>query len=240
MSEGDRAVHYENLYFLAKQLHDDLLDEYDNPAIRSFVESAVEQVLPQSSSLPGNAYDELRKGAEGVLKHIRGNIVSLISSHQPTRLDHLDFVVEAIQEGGSCVPALLTLNHDTLLETVLGARSLDFTDGFAKEPNPIGVREWQPGQLLGHADTIRLLKLHGGIDWYRFGPAGAKAWLQEYVGIQTPAYSEYRRDTLGRMHERLDDSLPIFMIGSWDKLSRDTDPVYLEVYYGSSSIVMSL
>lgn len=31
----------------------------------------------------------------------------------------------------------------------------------------------------------------------------------------------------------MDDSLPIFMIGSWDKLARYTDPVYLEIYYAA-------
>lgn len=145
-TEGDHAVHYENLYFLAKQLHDDLLDEYDNPALRPFVEAAIEQVLPRTQNLPGNAHDELRKLTEDLIKHVRRTVFTLLSSHQPTRLDHLDFVLEAIQEAAHPKPALLTLNHDLLLETVLN--TLEFTDGFTKEPNSAGVREWQPGQLV--------------------------------------------------------------------------------------------
>ena len=233
VSEGDRAVHYENLYFLAKQLSDDLLDEYDNPAIRPFIEGAVEQVLPQLPSLPGNAYNELQKLAEDVTKRIRRTVVLLLSSHKPTRLDHLHFIVEAVQETGHPKPAILILNHDTLLETVLGSKDLDFVDGFAKEPNPVGVREWQPGQLVHQTDAIRVLKLHGGIDWYRLRPHGVQTHLEDYFGIPTSKCSTAVVDSQGRAHDLMDDSMPIFMIGSWDKLARYTDSVYLEIYYAA-------
>lgn len=227
-----RAVHYENLYFLAKQLCDDLLDDYDNPAIRPFVESAVEQVLPRSSGRPGNAYEELGQLAKGVITHTR-RCVSALLRREPSRLDHLDFVMEAIQKFSHPKPGLLTLNHDTLLETVLRSKSLEFIDGFSREANAVGVREWQHDQLFRQTDAIRVLKLHGGIDWFRLRPHGVQTHEEDYVGILTPKYSTAARDSRGRSHDLMDDSLPIFMIGSWDKLAGYTDPVYLEIYYAT-------
>lgn len=228
---GTGAVHYENVYFLVKQIHDDLLDDYDNPAIRPFVESAIEQVLPSLPSRPGDAHDELRQLAEDVVRFIRQVVVSLLASHQPTRLDHLDFIVDAIQQHNDSLPGILTLNHDALLEKVLTEKKIPFVDGFEEQPNEVGLRAWQPSQPAGEAHVLRILKLHGGIDWFRFRPEGAEPWLEDYVAIPTPLYSPHRMDTLRRTHERLDDSLPMFMIGSWDKLSRYTDSVYLEIYY---------
>lgn len=230
-SEGDRAVHYENLYFLANQLREDLLGEYNNPALRPFVEAAVEQVLPQTQSHQGNAHEEIQRLAEDVTTHIRRTVVSLISG-APARLDHLDFIVEAIQQSAGSLPGILTLNHDTLLETVLTRSKIEFADGFAKGPNSVGVREWLPGDLAGNANVLRVLKLHGGIDWFRFRPQGAQPWLEDYIGIPTAAYSPGPKDSRGRRHEVL-DPLPIFMVGAWDKLARYTDAVYLEIYHAA-------
>jgi len=233
VAEGAQAVHYESLYFLAKQIKDDLLDDYDNPAIRPFIEDADEQVLPMSRGLPGNASDELQKMAEDVVKYIRRVVASSLSSHQPTRVDHLDFIVDAIQQNVGSPPGILTLNHDTLLEKNLTEKNIEYFDGFAKEPNEMGVREWLSGKLAGKTDALRVLKLHGGVDWFRFRPEDSKPWLEDYVGIQTPSYTQDRLDSLRRRHVRLADSLPIFLIGSWDKLTRYTDQIYLEIYYSA-------
>ena len=228
-SEGDRIAHYENLYFLAAQLHDDLLDEYDNPAIQPFIRAAVEQVLPNASCRPGNARDEILALSKAAKTHIR-TIVSAMLTHAPTRLDHLGFIVEAIQDRGGWTPAILTLNHDGLLDALL--RPMELADGFADEANCVGVRQWQSGPFAAHAGRLSLLKLHGGVNWFRFRPNRAQPWLEDYVGVPTAEYSESRMDSHHRAHNLL-DSLPIFMIGSWDKLARYTDEVYLEIYYAA-------
>ena len=227
------AVHYENLYFLARQIHDDVGIEYENAALRPFVESAIEQVLPQSLRLRGDAYEELGKLAKWVTRLIRGVVVKQIAGPKPTRLDHLDFVIEGIKKGGLHNSTILTLNHDVLVEKILKESRITFADGFASEANEVGVRCWQP-RLLRMGESVRLLKLHGGIDWYRFWPRGEQPLLEDYFGIPTPDYWEGKCDSRGRPHDILsDDDLPIFLIGAWDKLARYTDPVYLELYYAA-------
>ena len=226
--DASRLVHYENVYFLAKQLLDDLDDEYDNPAIRPFVESAVDHVLSQSPTLTGDAHQELRSLADWLTRHIRKVVVKQIGTRKGTRCDHLDFILEGIEKSGISNPTVLSLNHDTLIEAVFRRKNIPFADGFASEANIVGVRQWQAGQLV-KAGRVRLLKLHGGIDWLQFRPHGMQSHLEDYCGIPTN-HSSAKRDTLGRVHYPLDD-LPIFLIGAWDKLARYTDPIYLELYY---------
>ncbi len=238
-TDASRTVHYENLFFLAKQLLDDLDGEYDNPALRPFVESAFEQVLPHSPPVGGTASEELRRLAEWVTLLIRRTVVRQIVSHTATRLDHLDFVIEGIKKTSSSNPTILTLNHDTLMEELLTENHTAYADGFAKEANIVGIREWQPGQLIQTQGAVRLLKLHGGINWHRLRPRGMQSHLEDYFGIRTSSYSTDLRDTQRRPHDLMDDSLPIFLIGAWDKLSRYTDSIYLELYYAAFEALTS-
>lgn len=230
--DAPRTVHYENLYFLAKQLLDDLDDEYANPALRPFVESAFEQVLPRSGTLGGTSSEELRRLAEWVTSFIRGAVVEKIGKHKATRFDHLDFMLDGIKKAGGQTPTILTLNHDTLVEKILTQNQMDFADGFGREANIVGVRQWETKQLLQMSKGVRLLKLHGGINWHRFRPLGVQTHLEDYFGIPTPDYFLRKRDVHERVHISLDD-LPVFLIGAWDKLARYTDSLYLELYYAA-------
>ena len=237
-SDAPRSVHYENLYFLAKQLLDDLDDEYSNPALRPFVESAFEQVLPHVSVGGDTASEKLRRLAEWVTISIRSTVVQSIRNHKATRFDHLDFMLEGIKTADVQNPAILTLNHDTLVEKILTKNHMDFADGFSREANIVGVREWETRQLLRVSKGVRLLKLHGGINWYRFRPLGMQTHLEDYFGIRTPHHSPAARDASDRPHHALDE-LPVFLIGAWDKLARYTDSLYLELYYAAFEALAS-
>ncbi|MCP5535234.1 MAG: hypothetical protein H7A51_03250 [Akkermansiaceae bacterium] len=91
---------------------------------------------------------------------------------------------------------LFSLNHDRLLENFLRSEGIHVVDGFDVE-NTYGIRPWNP-VLFGPMRTqssgpvVRLLKLHGSIDWQRFRPREAQGskynsnpWREEYVGIRT-------------------------------------------------------
>lgn len=231
-AEYERSLHYENLYFLAQQILDDVGVEFENAALRPFVESAIKQVLPSSSALRGDEHDELGQLANWFTLLIRRVVVKQIAGVKPTRLDHLDFVIDGMKTSGLHSSTILTLNHDILVEKILSENHIAFSDGFALEANAVGVRCWQP-QILRMSVSVRLLKLHGGIDWYRFRPCGVQTFFEDYFGIPTPDYLERKCDSGGRLHDILNDDLPIFLIGAWDKLARYTDPVYLELYYAA-------
>jgi hypothetical protein len=171
----------------------------------------------------------LKRLAEDATNHVRRRVEALLRM-PPKPLDHLDFVAEAIQAVGVAKKALMTVNHDVLLETCLTARNIGFTDGFSHKANSVGVREWDPALFCAPNTLLPLLKLHGGFDWYRFRPDGAEPWAEDYVGVPTCEFSRCRKDEEGRRHCKLDD-LPMFLIGTFNKLSSYTDPVYLEIYH---------
>jgi hypothetical protein len=250
--EVERTTNYEDIYFLASQIRDDLRGEFDNPAVRPLVGKAiVEFLLGQSDWLrdlknllerlleersnPGRdclpqIESPLEDLASDATDHIRRQVKALLNV-RPTRLDHLDFVADAIQDADVAKTALMTLNHDTLLETCLRARDIGFSDGFSKEPkNDVRIRKWEPALFSAHDTLIPLLKLHGGIDWYRFEPDGADPWTEEYAGIPMSDFSSGQKDENLRRHRTVDDQ-PMFLIGTFNKLTSYTDPVYLEIYY---------
>jgi hypothetical protein len=246
-----RTTNYEDIYFLSSQIHDDLRNEFDNPAVRPLIGKAIVEFLFEQSdwlpdlkillerlleerSHPGRGClpdlkNPLERLAGDATNHILRQVKALLEV-LPKRLDHLDFVAEAIQDVGVANTTLMTLNHDVLLETSLSARNISFADGFSKGANRVKVREWELS-LFSHLDgSVPLLKLHGGINWYRFRPDGTEPWTEDYVGIPTCEFSSCQEDEKGRRHCTLDD-LRVFLIGTFNKLSSYTDPVYLEIYH---------
>lgn len=124
------------------------------------------------------------------------------------------------------------------MENILTQNHIEFADGFGREANIVGVRQWETRQLVQMRAGVRLIKLHGGINWHRFRPHGVQTHLEDYFGIRTANYSRTARDAHGRTHHALDE-LPVFLLGAWDKLARYTDSLYLELYYAAFEALAS-
>ena len=237
---NQRVANYEDIYFVASQIHDDLLDEFDNPALRPMIQRAIaEFVLLQGASC-SDATEHLQGLAGRAVDCIRKQVVSRLGTlPKREKLRHLGFIGQSIQAAGIENITILTLNHDVLAETYLKERGVGFADGFSREVDDMGVRRWQPSSFRGSNGSVRLLKLHGGVDWYRLRPFGAQEWTEDYVGIIPGGSSSWygdgqggrhstRKDAQGRTHSSLEEML---LIGTFNKLSRYTDPVYLEIYH---------
>jgi hypothetical protein len=72
---------------------------------------------------------------------------------------------------------IVTLNHDTLVEQLLARAGIPVVDGFG---DPDGDVRWYDDARYDDANArIRLIKLHGSIDWYTFvrGPRRVPAIL---------------------------------------------------------------
>lgn len=83
-----------------------------------------------------------------------------ISLRQGARHQHyLRPVKTALVEGKIGSVDIFTLNHDLLTERAM--RDLDFCDGFERDD----PRCWSP-DLFQANSTVRLLKLHGSLNWY--------------------------------------------------------------------------
>jgi hypothetical protein len=232
--EPDRRVNYEDLYFLATQIDDDLTGNYDNPAIRPFLEEAAKNVLPKGPPTATSTIEELQRLAHAAADRIRDCVrMSLRLPLGDAR--YLDFIAEATAAAGTAGTDILTLNHDRLVEQYFHRKGIPFADGFDRQPNEHGVRRWNPDVFDDSTHVVRLLKLHGGVDWYRIEPSGAEPWTEEYLGIPTDDRQLCRHDQQGRPHRAIGE--PVFLIGTFNKLWRYTDTAYVELYWRACQIL---
>jgi hypothetical protein len=61
---------------------------------------------------------------------------------------------------------IVTLNHDTLVEQFLRSKDISYVDGFG--PDDGDVRWFDDGIFDAPNARVKILKLHGSIDWYSF------------------------------------------------------------------------
>ena len=65
---------------------------------------------------------------------------------------------------------IVTLNHDTLVEQFLMERKVDFVDGFGERDGDV---RWYDDRVYDSEHSrVRILKLHGSVNWYSFSVNG--------------------------------------------------------------------
>ena len=229
-ADAGRWVNYEDLAYLAAQIRDDSLDQYENPALGPLICYAL-------NSLPGLCSAGKLGELAGQAVNYIADVVAEMLARQPSRSEHLDIFREAASDHRLEEVNLFSLNHDCLLENFLRGKGVAVVDGFDKE-NTLGIRKWNPALFdcwRTHATTpaVRLFKLHGSINWRRFRPREAQGgdqasnpWREEYVGIRSnPALVTKQ----GRAHEEFDRAL--FLAGTFNKMFDYLNHVFLELHY---------
>ncbi len=232
--ESGRQVNYEDLVYLTTQIRDDLLDEYENPALAPLIHCARKSLLVFCSVCDGEP-DSLARLAGQTLEYITEVIIRMLGKN-PEQLEHLRLFRDAAVDHKFGEFSLFTLNHDCLLEKFFFSENLDVIDGFNKE-NDLGIRIWNPENfddtpVHSSKPTVRLFKLHGSIDWRRFRPLKTNRknpWSEEYVGIRSNVLLIDTKDEKGRKHEEFDRSL--FLMGSFNKMQGYLNHVFLELHY---------
>lgn len=225
-----REVNYEDIAYLAGQLHDDLLDNYENPALIPFVNKALDELAgllvgaTHSTSSKRDPKEVLRELTGMAVDYVRYAVALLLGD---TGVEHesgyLRLFVEAADDPSVTELNIFTLNHDTLVESSFtkNAQHLCLTDGFARAEQ--GFRRWDPS-LFDSAGKVRLYKLHGAVDWRRVEPKhrnSANPRAEEFVGIQTGASSKY---------QAVGDP-PLLLAGTFNKLFDYTHGIFLELQY---------
>lgn len=229
-----RVVNYEDLAYLAAQIHNDSTGNYENPAIGPLNCCALSS-LPAMCFVGGNGPNKLGELAGKTVNYI-ADVTAEMLAKSPSQLKHLGLFREAVMDQRVGRVSLFTLNHDCLLETYLRREHLQVIDGFDKENN-LGIRVWNPDCFDEFptdmtCPAVRLFKLHGSIDWRRFRPRAANGenpWSEEYLGIRSNSSLEQVKDKRGRMHEELDRSL--FLAGTFNKMMEYLNHIFLELHY---------
>jgi hypothetical protein len=87
--------------------------------------------------------------------------VEAMLADTPRAVRHLRAIIDACTHLPDVT--LATLNHDLVLEVALEGHGVDYADGFEAVDNELRIwrDEWDQ-------EPVRLLKLHGSIDWWSF------------------------------------------------------------------------
>jgi hypothetical protein len=107
--------------------------------------------------------DDLGLLAREAKRFIQSRTTAILSGGEPAGLD---LIVALARSSRIEQLNIVTLNHDTLVERLLNANDVEFTDGFG--PSDGDVRWYDDQHYDRTMPSTRLFKLHGSVSWYRF------------------------------------------------------------------------
>jgi hypothetical protein len=213
--DKDRITDYEDIAYVAGQIVDGLVSEYENPALLPLNRQFGEEAGRTSDDLAGLA------AATGDYIH---DLVRQMLDRPPTTLNALAPIVESFHDAALEQLDLFTLNHDVVAETALREAGVAFSDGFERRYGTLHV--WSDSYSVPNR---RFFKLHGSIDWYRYLlPAGGQ-WRG-----QASARSEAGEDPFharGPENEPLEypaDGRPTFLAGTFNKILSYPTGIYAD------------
>ena len=226
-ARNKRPANYEDLFYLAKQVHDDAMGQMENPAVYPFITKLraemsplveaenAENEDPNKTSYP-NIPDEFDKLLAETCNYI-SDIVWRSLCCKPTSTNHLKILVDACRTGN--VTGIATLCHDTHVETHLRTKGIVLADGFSDEET-VG-RYWN--RDLSSNSKTPFLKLHGSVDWFRFRPDDSplcdedSPWFYERIGISL------KGDKV--------DGRPLLLIGTFNKVPEYSQRIFLDLHH---------
>jgi hypothetical protein len=232
-----RTINYEHLYYLINQIHDSILGEYENPLVGAFLEKNWNDFQRIGSYSLGDSLQpwdiaELLNEAENYIRDVVWRSL-LKDSYQ---VDYLKSLCDACLDDSFTRVYLFTLNHDTLLETALKKSNLPYNDGFRPVIN--GVRYWHPDVLAKSETKVRLIKLHGSIDWFSFQP-NEYSFGSAAVGIPIDEDYWHTRNPSGVMQRPM-GGRPVFLAGTFNKMLHYTSEIFADLYFFFRSTLRSV
>src|SRR3990167_5429386 len=215
--ETGHFTNYEDLYYVASQIHDSESKEYDNPVVQPFIN----KVLPAIGPLLVSEENEIRnewqflEGLANEAAHYIRDIVWHLLSKEPNSLDHLNCIKDA------CLDDQLS-NID-----IFSQNDIHVIDGFGQPQK--NVRYWNPDLFDSRDSKIRLFKLHGSVNWVRFVPDSG-SWSDESIGIPLDRDFWHTESPQGQMQWPV-DGRPMLLVGTFNKMLQYTSDIYAGLHY---------
>jgi len=155
---------YEDLFFLCQQISLWNIGLSDNSLTTPFMESIERKAggLLRGGSLDARLCDLASLGQQASI-FIETVVANALRRHYVVGFE---LIRELATEPSIERLHIVTLNHDTLVEQYLSANGIAFVDGFGA---PDGDVRWsEDGAYDTQGPHVRILKLHGSINWYSF------------------------------------------------------------------------
>ena len=208
-------TNYEDLFYLCQQIVDNESSEIENPLIIPFLNKLKVELTEMErdilSPIPSdNATTiDLKYLAEEAAALIQCVVWdSLLFDGKPSGLD---LIIELKKNIDSV--DIVTLNHDILIEKFLQEHNIKFVDGFGEPEGEI--RYFNP--MLYDTDVeIKLFKLHGSINWYRFRILQQKVAIDKF-GLALKNDIDHLKDAKNHPVMNLRER-PLFLVGSYNKM----------------------
>jgi hypothetical protein len=218
---------YESLFFACQQLDDDLSGEYENPLLRPFVESCAQRAADWWGDDPVFEFT----GPEPPLRmvhalaresrnYIAGAVASALEFDGEMQEPIHSPLLHACADSGVGFIDIITLNHDALLERSFKTANVGVEDGFGQAHDMDGVEQWN-GYRMEQPPRIRLVKLHGSIDWWEISRE-ARRRLVRGVG-----YPFRIRDRFEQYWDT-PDQRPRILVGTTNKMLDYLQPFNLD------------
>lgn len=226
---SEHRCNYEDLCYYVTQLCNNAEAEYENPAIAPAAQQLKAGIsnslrrIDEDQEAEFAYYDRLRE-ADGYIR----DVVSRLLEPGPKALDYLYPLVESVQAIGLQKVTLATLNHDLVLERLFDETGVKYQDGFGSIEH--GLQWWKRG-ALDSGEGLRLLKLHGSVNWHRIGETTKRAIEDRGIG------KLLRRDPWriagpkGKRQYRSLDGRPLLLVGTFNKILDYQLGIFVEVHH---------
>jgi hypothetical protein len=156
------ATTYEDLFYLCEQIrlwHIGLVDNSLVTPLMEIIERKAGGLLVGRNSMA--RMSNLGSLAEQACFFIESVVAEEL---RPKSLVGFDLIHELATAPDIEQLNIVTLNHDTLVEQFLAEKSVDFVDGFGERDGDV---RWYDDKVYdGSHAKVRLLKLHGSVNWY--------------------------------------------------------------------------
>lgn len=155
---------YEDLFYLAEQIRDCCVGLTDEAPVGAFVDIVEQRAgdLLESENRDARIINMYHLAAEAV-RYIEWAVAD---SLQVEHVTGLDLIVELARSDQIDRLDIITLNHDTLVETLLAEKNINVADGFGAIDGDV---RWHDDRVYDADNArVRLVKLHGSINWYKF------------------------------------------------------------------------
>lgn len=155
---------YEDIFFLCQEISLWNVGLSDNSLTTPFMECIERQAGPL---LHGTSVEARLSDLAGLGRRACSFIESFVAETLRRKYRQ---GLDLIQELSICPDVdqlnIVTLNHDTLVEQFLSTNGLPFVDGFGEQDGDV---RWFKDDLYDEVGfRVRILKLHGSVNWYSF------------------------------------------------------------------------
>ena len=209
---GIEQISYENLFYLAKQAHDEFAGEMENPAIFSF-----------ANELNTHYASNPRPWCRETLRYITSIVWKRLARHEPDleSVRHLKVISDVSNAGN--INCIATLCHDTHIDAYLRREGVHLNDGFKNPTNCF--RYWNGWNAdYNSVGNPTFLKLHGSINWFSYGSG-----FSEYIAVPCRGYERMLLPN-GEVQYAHPDG-PLLLVGTFNKISDYSSRVFLEIHW---------